>query len=129
MRKSNIQVNKLYVTEEQNVLEVTAVTPQAVTVRLWTEIVTLGKGCSLQHLTESDMTYSSSVPSLRIRSTATYDPIKPSDGPRTTVIRGVRPITLSNNLDGREFPRIRTAVYTDGGFQDQPLPKKFLFNT
>ena len=66
MRRSNIQVNQLYVTEEHNVLEVTEVTPQAVTVRPWTEIVTLSKGCSQLHLTKSDITYSSSVQSLRV---------------------------------------------------------------
>ena len=130
MRRSHIQVNQLYVTEGNKVLEVTEVTPQSVTVRPWTEDgMTLSKSRSQQHLTESDITYSSSVQSLRIRSTATYDPIKPSEGPRTTVIRGVRPIILSNNVDDLEFPRNRIAVYTDGGFQDQPLQKDLLFNT
>ena len=45
MRKSNIQLNQLYVTDEHRVLEVTEVTPQAVIVHPWTEIATLSKGC------------------------------------------------------------------------------------
>ena len=129
MRKCIIQANQFYVTEEHRVLEVTEVTPQAVTVRPWTEIVLPGQGRSHQHITEGSETYSSSVRSLRIRSATTYDPIKPSDGPRTTVIRGVRPIILSDNLSGREFPRTSNAVFTDGGFQEQPLQKDLLFNT
>ena len=63
-RRSYIQVNQIYVTEEQNVLEVAAVTPHAVTVRPWTEIVMIGKDRSYQHLTESNVTFSSSVRSV-----------------------------------------------------------------
>ncbi len=118
-----------YITANDDIVEVTDIHPDNITVRPWQPLATAEIKTSVVRKTIicDQPEYSTNVQALEIHAIAQCDSIINSDNRLAMIVRGIRPVNIAKVTPSLFQKRSDVAFFTDGGYRSAPLSEELLF--
>ena len=115
-----------YITAKDDIVEVTNIHSDNITVRPWQSLATADINTSVVRRTIicDQPAYSTTVQALEIQAIAQCDSITTSENRLATIVRGIRPVNIAKVVPSLFQKRSDIAFFTDGGYRSVPLSEE-----